>query len=194
MTETEYRAVELDIGELRASQDDNSIGQIAGTAIVFDRPSTNLPFTEIIAKGGLEGVDLSGVLALYNHDFANVLGRVDAGTLQLNVDDHGLHFVLDVPNTTLGHDVYTNIKNGNLKGLSFRFTIADGGEQWKQINGQPTRIISKIATMREISLVSVPAYDDTSVEVTRSFKEFTEAQQYKAKTLAVLPTYEIDIG
>lgn len=194
MAETEYRAVELDIGELRASQDDNSIGQIAGTAIVFDTPSTNLPFTEIIAKGGLEGVDLSGVLALYNHDFANVLGRVDAGTLQLNVDDHGLHFVLDVPNTTLGHDVYTNIKNGNLKGLSFRFTIADGGEQWKQINGQPTRVISKIATMREISLVSVPAYDDTSVEVTRSFKEFTEAQQYKAKTLAVLPTYEIDIG
>lgn len=194
MTETEYRAVELDIGELRASQDDNSIGQIAGTAIVFDTPSTNLPFTEIIAKGGLEGVDLSGVLALYNHDFANVLGRVDAGTLQLNVDDHGLHFVLDVPNTTLGHDVYTNIKNGNLRGLSFRFTIADGGEQWKNVNGEPTRVISKISTMREISLVSVPAYDDTSVTITRSFKEFTEAQQYKAKALAVLPTYEVDIG
>ena len=194
MTETEYRAVELDIGELRASQDDNSIGQIAGYAIVWDTPSTNLPFTEVIKAGALDGVDLSSVLALYNHDFANVLGRVDAGTLKLNVDDHGLHFVLDIPDTTLGHDVYTNIKNGNLRGLSFRFTIANGGEAWKNVNGQPTRVISRIATMREISLVSVPAYDDTSVEVTRSFKEFTETQQYKAKTLAVLPTYEIDIG
>lgn len=194
MTETEYRAVELDIGELRASQDDNSIGQIAGYAIVWDTPSTNLPFTEVIKAGALDGVDLSGVLALYNHDFANVLGRVDAGTLKLNVDDHGLHFVLDIPDTTLGHDVYTNIKNGNLKGLSFRFTIANGGETWKQINGQPTRVISSIATMREISVVSIPAYDDTSVEVTRSFKEFTEAQQYKVKVLATLPTYEIDIG
>lgn len=194
MTETEYRAVPLDVGELRASQNDDSIGQIAGYAIVWDTPSTNLPFTEVIKAGALDGVDLSSVLALYNHDFANVLGRVDAGTLKLAVDDHGLHFVLDIPDTTLGHDVYTNIKNGNLKGLSFRFTIANGGEAWKQINGQPTRVISKIATMREISLVSVPAYDDTSVEVTRSFQEFTEAQHYKDKVLATLPTYEIDIG
>ena len=194
MTETEYRAVPLDVGELRASQNNDSIGQIAGYAIVWDTPSTNLPFTEVIKAGALDGVNLSGVLALYNHDFANVLGRVDAGTLKLAVDDHGLHFVLDIPDTTLGHDVYTNIKNGNLKGVSFRFTIANGGETWKQINGQTTRVISKIATMREISLVSVPAYDDTSVEVTRSFKEFTETQNYKDKVLATLPTYEIDIG
>lgn len=194
MTETEYRAVPLDVGEIRASQNDDSIGQIAGYAIVWDTPSTNLPFTEVIKAGALDGVNLSGVLALYNHDFANVLGRVDAGTLKLAVDDHGLHFVLDIPDTTLGHDVYTNIKNGNLKGVSFRFTIANGGEQWKNVNRQPVRVISKIATMREISLVSVPAYDDTSVEVTRSFKEFTEAQNYKDKVLATLPTYEIDIG
>ncbi|WP_293948960.1 HK97 family phage prohead protease [uncultured Weissella sp.] len=194
MTEVEYRAVDLDSSELRSGKADDSIGQIAGYAIVWDTPSTNLPFTEVIKAGALDGVDLSSVLALYNHDFANVLGRVDAGTLKLAVDDHGLHFVLDIPDTTLGHDVYTNIKNGNLKGLSFRFTIANGGEAWKQINGQPTRVISKIATMREISLVSVPAYDDTSVEVTRSFKEFTEAQHYKDKVLATLPTYEIDIG
>lgn len=194
MTETEYRAVELDVGELRSSENDDSIGQIAGYAIVWDTPSTNLPFTEVIQSGALDGVNLSQTLALYDHNFANVLGRVDSGTLKLNVDDHGLHFVLDIPDTTLGHDVYTNIKNGNLKGLSFRFTIANGGEAWKQINGQPTRVISKIATMREISLVSVPAYDDTSVEVTRSFKEFTKQSQYKAKALAVLHTYEIDIG
>lgn len=194
MTETEYRAVPLDVGELRASQNDDNIGQIAGYAIVWDTPSTNLPFTEVIKACALDGVNLSGVLALYNHDFANVLGRVDAGTLKLDIDNHGLHFVLDIPDTTLGHDVYTNIKNGNLKGVSFRFTIANGGEQWKNVNGQPTRVISKIATMREISLVSVPAYDDTSVEVTRNFKEFTEAQNYKDKVLATLPTYEIDIG
>lgn len=193
MTEVECRAVELDSSELRAGQGE-SIGQIAGYAIVWDTPSTNLPFVEVIQSGALDGVDLSKVLALYNHDFANVLGRVDSNTLKLDVDKHGLHFTLDIPDTTLGHDVYTQIKNANLKGLSFRFTIANGGEQWKQINGQPTRVISKIATMREISLVSVPAYDDTSVEVTRSFKEFTKHSQYKAKVLATLPTYEIDIG
>lgn len=193
MTEVEYRAVELDSSELRAGQGE-SIGQIAGYAIVWDTPSTNLPFIEVIQSGALDGVDLSKVLALYNHDFANVLGRVDSGTLKLDVDKHGLHFTLDIPDTTLGRDVYTQIKNGNLSGLSFRFTIADGGESWKNVNGKPVRYISKIATMREISIVSVPAYDDTSVEVTRSFKEFTKQSQYKAKVLSILPTFEIDIG
>lgn len=193
MTEVEYRAVELDSSELRAGQGE-SIGQIAGYAIVWDTPSTNLPFIEVIRSGALDGVDLSKVLALYNHDFANVLGRVDSGTLKLDVDKHGLHFTLDIPDTTLGRDVYTQIKNGNLSGLSFRFTIADGGESWKNVNGKPVRYISKIATMREISIVSVPAYDDTSVEVTRSFKEFTKQSQYKAKVLSILPTFEIDIG
>ncbi|MDA5457989.1 HK97 family phage prohead protease [Weissella confusa] len=193
MTEVEYRAVELDSSELRAGQGE-SIGQIAGYAIVWDTPSTNLPFVEVIQSGALDGVDLSKVLALYDHDFANVLGRVDSGTLKLDIDNHGLHFTLDIPDTTLGHDVYTQIKNGNLSGLSFRFTIANGGESWKNVNGKPVRYISKIATMREISIVSVPAYDDTSVEVTRSFKEFTKQSQYKAKVLSILPTFEIDIG
>lgn len=193
MTEVEYRAVELDAGELRAGQGD-SIGQIAGYALIFGTPSTNLPFIEVIENHALDGVDLSKVLALYNHDFANVLGRVDSGTLKLDVDDHGLHFTLDIPDTTLGHDVYTQIKNGNLRGLSFRFTLADGGETWKNVNGKPVRYISAISSMREISIVSVPAYDDTSVEVTRSFKEFTKQSEYKAKVLSILPTYGIDIG
>src|SRR5699024_4541432 len=144
------------------------------------------PFTEVIQSGALNDVNTSKTLALFNHDFANVLGRVDAGTLKLTVDKTGLHFVLQIPDTTLGHDVYTQIKNGNLKGLSFRFTVAPDGEHWKQLNGKPTRVISKIATMREISIVSIPAYDDTSIEVTRSFKEFTEKQNYKAKALIAL--------
>lgn len=190
MNETEIRATDLSKMEVR-SADENSgfIGEIAGYAIVWDTPSTNLPFKEVIEFGALKDVDLSETLALYNHDFGNVLGRVDSGTLKLTIDEHGLHFVLQIPNTTLGHDVYEQIKIGNLKGLSFRFTVADNGESWKNVNGEATRFISKIATMREISIVSVPAYDDTSVEVTRSFKEFTNAQNYKQKVLIALETY-----
>lgn len=191
--ETEYRAIALDNAEIRSSQQDGFIGEVSGYAIVWDTPSNNLPFTEVIQSGALDGVDTSKTLALYNHDFANVLGRVDAGTLKLNVDHTGLHFVLQIPDTTLGHDVYTNIKNGNLKGISFRFTVAPNGERWKNINGTATRVISKIATMREVSIVSIPAYDDTSVEVTRSFKEFTKAQQLKQKALLALQTYDLEV-
>ena len=93
MTEVEYRAVELNAGELRAGQGDDSIGQIAGYALVFGTPSTNLPFIEVIQPGALDGVDLSDVLALYDHDFANVLGRVSSGTLKLDIDKHGLRHI-----------------------------------------------------------------------------------------------------
>lgn len=57
----------------------------------------NAPFIEYISSSALNNVDLSDVLALYNHDYANVLGRVDAGTLQLSIDKIGLHFILDMP-------------------------------------------------------------------------------------------------
>ena len=93
--------------------------------------------------------------------------------------------------SSLGHDVYNQIKNGNLKGLSFRFTIAEGGENWKNINGKPTRVISKIGSMREISVVAIPAYDATSIEVTRSFKEFTDTT--KQKMLLALETYDLEV-
>ena len=158
------------------------IGQIAGYAIVFNKPSVpNAPFIEYIAPTALNNVDLSDVLALYNHDYANVLGRVDAGTLKLSIDNVGLHFVLDMPDTTVGHDVYNNIKAGNLKGMSFGFYVADGGDSWQQGADSPIRIINQLQTLSEISVVSRPAYDDTSVQVTRSMDAFLSERTRKYK-------------
>ena len=165
------------------------IGQIAGYAIVFNKPSVpNAPFIEYIAPTALNNVDLSDVLALYNHDYANVLGRVDAGTLKLSIDNVGLHFVLDMPDTTVGHDVYNNIKAGNLKGMSFGFSVADGGDSWKQGASKPIRTINQLQTLGEISVVSKPAYDDTSINVTRSIKQFEDerTRKYKEKVRAYL--------
>nr|WP_199867075.1 HK97 family phage prohead protease [Weissella cibaria] len=170
--------------EVRSSSDGKFVGQIAGYALKFDKPSVSRgPFIEYIRTGALNGVDLTEVLALFEHDYASLLGRVDAGTLSLHVEDVGLHFVLDVPDTTLGRDVYNNVKLGNLKGMSFGFVVAKGGDEWKQ-GEKPTRIINKIAELKEISVVSVPAYDDTSVQVTRSLSAFFDAQnehEYREK-------------
>ena len=123
-----------------------------------------------------------------SHDYANVLGRVDAGTLKLSIDNIGLHFVLDMPDTTVGHDVYNNIKAGNLKGMSFGFVVADGGDSWKQGASKPIRTINQLQTLGEISVVSKPAYDDTSINVTRSIKQFEDerTRKYKEKVRAYL--------
>lgn len=184
MTDIEQHYVDIGELEVRSSSDGKFVGQIAGYALKFDKPSVSRgPFIEYIRTGALNGVDLTEVLALFEHDYASLLGRVDASTLSLHADDVGLHFVLDVPDTTLGRDVYNNVKLGNLKGMSFGFVVAKGGDEWKQ-GEKPTRIINKIAELKEISVVSVPAYDDTSVQVTRSLSAFFDAQnehEYREK-------------
>lgn len=54
--------------------------------------------------------------------------------------------------------------------MSFSFRLAKGGNEWRR-GEKPTRIINKIAELTEISIVSVPAYDDTNVLVTRNFAD-----------------------
>lgn len=175
--DTEHHYAESGEFELRSAAVSDSIGQISGYALKFNKPSTAIgAFIEYIDPNALNGVDLSKALALYDHNYANVLGRVDAETLDLTVDEVGLRFVIDLPNTTLGRDVYANVKAGNLKSMSFTFKIAKGGDTWK--NGEkPIRIIKQVAIFEEISVVSVPAYEDTSVMVTRSLEHFLFSQQ-----------------
>ena len=176
MIEIEQHHVDNGELEVRSSSDGKFVGQIAGYALKFDKPSVSRgKFVEYICAGAFNGVDLTEVLALFEHNYASLLGRVDAGTLSLNVDDVGLHFVLDIPDTTLGRDVYNNVKLGNLKGMSFSFHLAKGGDEWKQ-GEKPIRIINKIKSLEEISVVSVPAYEDTSVQVTRSLNAFFDEQ------------------
>lgn len=186
MTEHEKYFHELDKLEIRESQSNDSIGQIAGYALKFNKPSSAIaPFVEYIAPHALDGVDLSQTLALYDHDYANILGRTDADTLKLEVDDVGLSFVLDLADTSLGRDVYNNVKAGNLRGMSFGFIVENGGDSWKR-DDKPVRTINKIAKLNEISVVTMPAYDDTSVSVTRSLDAFLLQSNYKEKVRVYL--------
>lgn len=190
MDKTVERNVGIDVEiSAKSNKVKGSIGELSGYAIKFNKPSVaEAPFTEYIMSTALDHVDISKVLILYDHNYANVLGRVDAGTLELNVDNIGLKFKVQVPDTSLGRDVYANVKAGNLKGMSFGFTVAKGGDAWKR-DGKPVRVINKIDSLREISVVSVPAYDDTSVLVTRSLDAFLlgeKEQIYRAKIKELL--------
>lgn len=171
---------EVSLKTHKNEKNNHFVGQISGYAIKFNKPSTAAaPFTEYILPGALDDVDLSKVLALYDHDYANVLGRVDADTLVLKIDKVGLHFELEVPDTTLGQDVYNNVKLGNLKSMSFGFVVAKDGDSWEH-GEKPIRKISRIKKLREISVVSIPAYDDTDVNITRSLIG-EQMQNYREK-------------
>ena len=175
MENTDIRTIRT---SFRASQQDDQM-KISGTAVVFNQPSEDMGFIETITPDALNGVDLNNILLLYNHDFGNVLARTDAKNLQISVDNQGLHFEANLPNTTLARDVFTDVQAGNVKGCSFGFQIAPNGDEWELRDGQQLHTINQIEDVVEISLTPIPAYSETSVQVQRAFKKIKEEDQKK---------------
>ena len=140
---------------------------ISGYAVVFDKFSSILGgktfgFREKITRAAFDGVDMTGVIATFNHNFDNVLARADSGSLSLTMDDVGLRYSFESPNTSYGNDLLENVRNGNVKGSSFMFTVRD--QMWEYKNGEGTdeREITQVDELFELGPVTVPAYPDTT--------------------------------
>ena len=148
--------------------------RIEGVAIVYNKPSQDMGFIEYVSPHALEGVDLSQLLLLYSHDYQNVLASIQSGTLKVDNQPDGLHFVAELPNTSLGNDVAELVSTKRVGGMSFGFQIADGGDQWKQQGNTAVHIVNQISSMSEISITPIPAYQETQVstQVQRSLENF----------------------
>lgn len=165
----DIRTIKTNIEAVRDSSDSSM--KIKGYALQFNEASQPIPFIEYIKPNALDNVDLSDVMLLYGHEYNSILAKTTAGTLSLTVDEIGLAFTAILPDTTLGHDTYNNIIAGNLSGMSFGFTIAD--DDWlMNESGDAVHIINSIESISEISVTPIPAYSETSVEVTRSLEKF----------------------
>lgn len=157
---------------------------IVGYPIVFDKRSVELwGFFEIVKPEAVtDTLKESDVRALYAHDAANVLGREKAGTLKLSVDDRGVKMELTPPDTSLGRDVTESIRRGDLDGMSFGFCVTD--ERWYQDGDDEIRELLGI-DLHEVSVVTWPAYTDTTVAV-RSRNAWREEHKPKGKHPHVL--------
>jgi HK97 family phage prohead protease len=110
--------------------------------------------------------------ALWNHDANFPLARYP-GTLRMNVDDIGLRYEFPVPDTSYGRDLAANIDAGIVRGSSFSFQIAPGGEAWSVEDGRSIRTVTKIDSLIDVGPVTFPAYPDADVSVAqRSFDAF----------------------
>lgn len=125
--------------------------------------------------------------ALWNHDPNFPLARYP-GTLRMNVDEIGLRYEFPVPDTTYGWDLAANIEAGIVRGSSFSFQIAPGGEAWSVEDGRSIRTVTKIDTLIDVGPVTFPAYPDADVTVAkRSYDAFRVAREANnAKRLAVV--------
>lgn len=148
--------------EYRAAPDASGPGTAVGYAAVFGKRSHDLGgFTEIVKPSAFtKTIAETDVLALWNHEDRSLLGRMSSGSLRLTVDEVGLRYELDLPDTTLGRDTAVLLARGDIKGSSFGFrTVADKWEQ--RDDGVVTRSLLEVR-LRDISPVTRPAYPDST--------------------------------
>lgn len=164
-------------------EDENSKPTIVGYALKFDRPSEDLGFTEYIDPRSLDSADMSNVVALLNHDSNYVLGRTGRN-LELEVDDIGLRFKLELNDTTYARDLIENMRNGLIDKCSFAFTVED--DEWEERDGRYNRFIRKIDKLYDVSVVTTPAYSDTEAVLSARTKDLASKAANSERDRAVL--------
>jgi HK97 family phage prohead protease len=174
MSKLERSFLNLTATEIRAESEDGK-NFISGYASVFNEPTDKMGFREVVKPGAFSRAlkEKQDVRALFNHDPSAILGRSTAGTLTLSEDKKGLKFRCEMPDTTYGRDVMTSIKRGDISQCSFGFRAVK--QAWVN-EPDPEDNTRTIATrelhdvdLGDVSAVTYPAYDGTSVSQSRSY-------------------------
>jgi HK97 family phage prohead protease len=169
---------------------------ISGYAIVFNELSVDLGgFREIILPESADRqmINESDILMPVNHNRDNGLparSKFGTGSLRIEVDEKGVYFEFELPNTQPGNDMYELIRRGDISQTSFSFTIPPGGDEIIEESTGIVRQVKKIDRLCDFSIVDFPAYEDTfveaakrSVEAYRERKEKEEGERDKKSVL-----------
>ena len=167
------------LGHLEVRADENS-RKIEGCAIVFDTPSVDMGFREVIESTAISQdlIDNSDIYLNFNHDDDKILGRWNKGHGSLNIElrEDGVWFSIDAPKTDLGDEVLEYLRRGDVDKCSFCFWMDlddEEAETWTYEDGVALRTIHKIAGLHDVSIVWEPAYDKTQVSA-RSLEKLNE--------------------
>lgn len=155
--------------EVRAKHDETHGTYLEGTPIVYDS-WTNLGwYDEQIQRGALDNTDLTDVRFLINHNtdmipLARSRNNNENSTMQMTVDEGGMNIRvnLDTENNADARSLYSAVERGDIDGMSFMFVV--DGELWEEEESEhPKRTITDIEKVFEVSAVTFPAYEQTSI-------------------------------
>lgn len=157
--------------DVKAENNERYGDYIQGRAIVFEQPTDIGLFNEVIDKNALKDTDLRDVRFLINHNtdmipLARSRNNNENSTLQMVVGEEGMDIRanLDTENNTEAKALYSATSRGDISGMSFMMTVR--GEEWDFTDEEhPTRRITDIGKVFEVSAVTFPAYEQTSLEV-----------------------------
>lgn len=174
--------------EVRAASDEEHGDYITGQPIVFgDFYDVGGYYRETIDEGALDSTDLKDVRFLVNHNFSMIpLARSRNNnansTMQLEKVQGGLNIRanLDTENNGTAKELYSAVSRGDISGMSFAFLVDK--ESWTDLDTDyPTRHIESISSVFEVSAVTSPAYEATSIEA-RSDVEALENAKAKLES------------
>lgn len=192
--EREYRNVAAPLSAAAAVKQFNSDYYVEGYATTFDTPYVLYEFEdgdkyyEKIDRHALDGADLSDVIMQYDHT-GRVYARNSNNTLKLTADTKGLLIAADLSKTELARGLYEDISAGMITKMSWAFTVAEDSYD----RATHTRTILKIKKVYDVSAVSTPANDSTSIAA-RSYAsgrreaEQRETLEKRAAMLRILTT------
>jgi len=161
--------------EVRAIATDSTSLRIGGYAAQFNKEATGLSFREVIAPGAFTRTLQSGepVFLLVNHDTDNLpLASTQSGTMSLRQDETGLYMEADLdPNNPRAQELASAVSRGDVSKMSFAFTVEPGGDTREA----GLRTLQDL-NLFEVSVVTWPAYDATTVGMRTASAEDAEAE------------------
>lgn len=168
MNRKEIRAFEF---EVRAEQDDEHGSFLSGQPIVYNERTDLGWYDEIIEDGALADTDLRDVRFLVNHNtdmipLARSRNNNANSTMQMEVvpgAGMNIRVNLDTENNAEAKSLYSAVERGDITGMSFMFRVDK--DSWEDLESEhPTRRIISISRVFEVSAVTFPAYEATSIQ------------------------------
>lgn len=156
--------------EVRADQNEEHGHFLTGRPIVYGSKTDLGWYDEIIKDGALDGADLRDVRFLVNHNtdmipLARSRNNNANSTMQMWVEEDGMHIRvnLDVERNSEAKSLYSAVDRGDVSGMSFMFSVDE--DSWEGLDTEmPKRTINSIGKIFEVSAVTFPAYEQTSIQ------------------------------
>ena len=165
---------EIRLVDMRALDEEGMI--VEGYAAVFDSVTDLGWIKEVIDRHAFDNADMSDIVMKYNHENSVLpMARTRGGSLQFNVDDHGLKIRAKLPETSVNRDIYTLIREGVLSKMSFAFTVKSEEYDYDT----DTRKILEFDKIFDVSVVDVPAYETTEIYARNKEQYEEEKRQYE---------------
>lgn len=182
----EYRNMTV----LEVKEAENNEMVVEGFATTFNEPYTlysdsDLVYREQVAPEAFDNTDMSDVILQYNHE-GRVFARISNNTLEVEPTDKGLFIRANLGGTEIGRNLYEEIAGGYTDKMSFGFTVDNDEEvRTEAEDGRVDilRTITGISKLYDVSAVSIPANDGTSISVSTRSKIDGVIEEVRAERL-----------